>query len=281
MKRNLLTALSLAVALVLAGVSSGCRKLEARDNLNKGVQAFKNAKYSDAVEYFKRAIELDPTYPTAKLYLATAYMSQYIPGAESPENLAFAENAAKYFLEVLNDNPNNTTAIKSLASLAYQQSSGAPTVEEKLARLDKAAQWYRKLIEVDPKEKEAYYSLGVITWAKFYPEWMAARNKLGMKPDEPGPLKDRKLRDELRKKYWDMIEDGIANLRKALEIDPEYDDAMAYLNLLHRERADLQEDVALYKKDIDEADMWINKTLETRKIKAERQPKAAGIVSED
>ena len=281
MKRNLLTALSLAVALVLAGVSSGCRKLEARDNLNKGVQAFKNAKYSDAVEYFKRAIELDPTYPTAKLYLATAYMSQYIPGAESPENLAFAENAAKYFQEVLNDNPNNTTAIKSLASLAYQQSSGAPTVEEKLARLDKAAQWYRKLIEVDPKEKEAYYSLGVITWAKFYPEWMAARNKLGMKPDEPGPLKDRKLRDELRKKYWDMIEDGIANLRKALEIDPEYDDAMAYLNLLHRERADLQEDVALYKKDIDEADMWINKTLETRKIKAERQPKTAGIVSED
>ena len=27
-----------------------------------------------------------PTFPTARLYLATAYMSQYIPGAESPEN---------------------------------------------------------------------------------------------------------------------------------------------------------------------------------------------------
>ncbi len=139
MKRNLLTALSAAVVLVLAGASSGCRKLEARDNLNKGVQAFKNAKYSEAVDFFKRAIELDPTYPTAKLYLATAYMSQYIPGAESPENKAFAENAEKYFLEVLNDTPGNTMAIKSLASLAYQQSSGAPTVEEKLARLDKAS----------------------------------------------------------------------------------------------------------------------------------------------
>ncbi len=121
----------------------------------------------------------------------------------------------------------------------------------------------------------------MITWAKFYPEWMAARNKLGMKPDEPGPLKDKKLRNELREKYWQMIEDGIANLRKALEIDPEYDDAMAYLNLLYRERADLQDDVALYKKDIDEADMWINKTLETRKIKAERQPKSSGIISEE
>ncbi|GIU79503.1 MAG: hypothetical protein KatS3mg005_2741 [Bryobacteraceae bacterium] len=270
-----------AAALILAGASTGCRKLEARDNLNKGVQAFKNAKYSDAVEFFKRAIELDPTYPTAKLYLATAYMSQYIPGAESPENLAYAENAAKYFLEVLNEDPKNTTAIKSLASLAYQQSSGAPTTEEKLARLDKAAEWYRKLIEVDPKEKEAYYSLGVITWAKFYPVWMSARNKLGMRPDEPGPLKDKKVRTELREKYMTLIEDGIQNLKKALEIDPEYDDAMAYLNLLHRERADLHDDAAMYKKDIDEADMWINKTLETRKIKAERQPKSTGIVTEE
>jgi tetratricopeptide (TPR) repeat protein len=277
----MLIPIAAAAVLVLAGATAGCKKLEARDNLNKGVQAFKNAKYSDAVEFFKRAIELDPTYPTAKLYLATAYMSQYIPGAESPENLAYAENAAKYFLEVLNEDPKNTTAIKSLASLAYQQSSGAPTTEEKLARLDKAAEWNRRLVEVDPKEKEAYYSLGVITWAKFYPAWMAARTKLGMKPDEPGPLKDKKIRTELREKYWAMIEDGIQNLKKALEIDPEYDDAMAYLNLLYRERADLQEDVAAYKKDIEEADTWINKTLETRKIKAERQPKSTGIISED
>ena len=281
MKRNILITLAAAAVLLLAGASAGCRKLEARDNLNKGVQAFKNAKYADAVEFFKRAIELDPTYPTAKLYLATAYMSQYIPGAESPENKAYAENAIKYFNEVLQEDPKNTTAIKSLASLAYQQSSGAPTTEEKLARLDKAGEWYRRLIEVDPREKEAYYSLGVIAWAKFYPAWMAARNKLGMKPDEPGPFKDKKVREELRAKYWDMIEDGINNLRKALEIDPEYDDAMAYLNLLYRERADLHDNVADYKKDIEEADNWINKTLETRKIKAERQSKSTGgIVSE-
>jgi tetratricopeptide (TPR) repeat protein len=280
MLRNKLIPWTAAAVLVLAGATTGCKKLEARDNLNKGVQAFKSAKYSDAVEFFKRSIELDPSYPTAKLYLATAYMSQYIPGAESPENLAYAENAIKYFMEVLRDDPNNKTAIKSLASLAYQQSSGAPTTEEKLARLDKAAEWNRRLIQVDPKEKEAYYSLGVIAWAKFYPAWMAARTKLNMKPDEPGPLKDKKVRTELREKYWELIEDGIQNLKKALEIDPEYDDAMAYLNLLHRERADLHDDVAAYKKDIEEADMWINKTLETRKIKAERQPKATGIVSE-
>ena len=36
-----------------------------------------------------------------------------------------------------------------------------------------------------------------------------------------------------------MIEDGIAELEKALQLRPDYDDAMAYLNLLYRERARL------------------------------------------
>ncbi len=67
-------------------VATGCEKLKARDHLNKGVQAFKNAKYTQAVDHFKEAVQLDPEFPTARLYLATAYMSQYIPGAESPEN---------------------------------------------------------------------------------------------------------------------------------------------------------------------------------------------------
>ena len=60
-----------------------------------------------------------------------------------------------------------------------------------------------------------------------------------MKPDEPGPLKDNKAKAELYAKYMPVIDDGIKNLQKALDIDKESDDAMAYMNLLIRERADL------------------------------------------
>ncbi len=60
--------------------ATGCEKLRARDHLNKGVQAFKTAKYTQAVDHFKEAVQLDPEFATARLYLATAYMSQYIPG---------------------------------------------------------------------------------------------------------------------------------------------------------------------------------------------------------
>src|SRR4051794_22641641 len=95
----------------LALLSTGCEKLRARDNLNKGVQAFKTAKYNQAVEHFKKAVELDPDFPTARLYLATAYMSQYIPGADSAENMQNAKAAEGEFLKVLEKDPSNTLAI--------------------------------------------------------------------------------------------------------------------------------------------------------------------------
>ena len=225
-------------------------------------------------------MDLDPTFATARLYLATAYMNQYIPGAESPENVEMAKNALANFQKVLEADPKNATAVESIASLYYLESQGTTKLEEKLARLENARQWYQKLTEVDPNRKEAFYSLGVIAWAKWYPDWNSARSKAGMKPDAPGPLKDKKAREELKAKHGQMLESGIASLQRALEIDKEYDDAMAYLNLLYRERADLADTSEGYKKDTEMADDWMQKALDTRKMKAERQPKAMGITNE-
>lgn len=277
--RIFVSAAALAV-VVLSGSLTGCRKLEARDDLNKGVAAFKNARYPDAVLFFTKAVELDPTFVTARLYLATAYSNQYIPGADSPENVEMAKNAMENFQKVLDAEPKNATAIESIGSLYYQESQGAAKIDDKLARLDNARQWYLKLTEVDPSRKEAFYTLGVIAWAEWYPDWNSARSKAGMKPDAPGPIKDKKAREELKAKHGQRIESGIASLNRALEIDKEYDDSMAYLNLLYRERADLADTSEGYKKDVDLADEWMNKALDTRKLKAERQPKSMGITSE-
>ena len=45
------------------------------------------------------------------------------------------------------------------------------------------------------------------------------------------------------------------------------------MNLLTRERADLADTPEEYKKDVEEADNWVQKALETKKIKAERVAK--------
>lgn len=274
-KAILLTVTAVAICLV----TTSCDKLKSRDHQNQGVRAFTNAHYSEAVEHFKQAIALDPDNSVARLYLATAYMSQWIPGAESPENLQFAVKAKEEFMKVLEKDPNDKTALASLASIAYNQASSLPP-DKKIEQYDEAVKWQKKLIEVDPKNKEAYYSLGVIAWAKWYPVLMTARANLRMKPEDPGPIKDKKVREELRAQYLAMVDEGIANFQKALDIDKEYDDAMVYMNLLIRERADLIDDPNEYKKQIEIADSWQQKSLDTRKIKAARQPTTGGITAE-
>ncbi len=267
-------------ALVLAG--TGCDKLRSRDQLNRGVQAYRSAKYADAVEFFKTAVNLDPTNLNGRLYLATAYMTQYIPGAESPENLQLAKQAKEEFLKVLERDPNDKTALASLASLSYQQAQGMPDLEQKLKKLDEAKEWYLKLIAADPQNKEGFYSLAVIDWVKWYAAWMKGRADLGMKPEEPGPIKDKKVKADLKDQYSAVIEDGIKNLQKALDIDPNYDDAMAYMNLLIRERADLDESPDDYKKDVETADGWVQKALDTKKMKAAKEAaKTQGGITPD
>ena len=269
-----------AAALVL--FATGCDRLKSRDQLNKGVEAYKNAKYSEAVDHFKSAIDLDPKNPYARLYLATAYMNQYIPGAESDENARNLKAARDEFLKVLSENPKEKLAVQSLASLSLNEVSGLTDMDAKMKKLDEARDWNLKVLALDPANKDAYYTLGVIDWNKWKPAYDAARVKLGMKPEDPGPFKDKAVRADLKDKYGPLIDDGMKNLQKALDVDPQYDEAMAYMNLFYRERADLQDNADDYKKDIDSADGWLQKALDTRKIKAAKAAAAApgGITQE-
>ena len=67
--------------------TSGCQKLKARDELNKGVQEYKAQRCTAAIEHFKLAVEFDPTLVNARLYLATAYANTVQPGSEAADNL--------------------------------------------------------------------------------------------------------------------------------------------------------------------------------------------------
>jgi Tfp pilus assembly protein PilF len=191
---------------------------------------------------------------------------QYIPGAESPENQQMADRALDQFQKVLQQDAKNDVATKSIASLYYNQK-----------KWDQAEDWYKKSLQLNPSDKESYYTLGVIAWSKWYPVYGTARAKLSMRPEDPGPIKDKKVKEELKTQYLPLVNEGIQDLQKALEIDKEYDDAMAYMNLLIRERADLDDTPEQYQKDIEVANNWVQKTLETKKIKAERKPVSTGL----
>lgn len=257
------------LALLAAGLmlftTTGCEKLRARDQLNKGVLAYKNAKYEEAINHFQQAVKLDPTLLNARLYLATAFAQQYIPGADAPDNNKMAEQAIDQYKEVLQRDPKNVNSVKGIAYLYLQ-----------MKQFDKAKEFYRKATELDPNDPEPYYSVAVIDWTQTYQPRMEERAKLGLKPDEP--LKDKKVCAALKEKNASNIQEGIDNLKKALDLRPDYDDAMAYMNLMYRERADVTcDNPAERAADLKTADEWVDKTLAVKKAKAEKQPGAGGI----
>jgi TonB family protein len=226
--------------------------------LRQGVEAYKNARYVEAIDAFQKAAELNANEITPRLYLGMSWFVQYIPGSDSTENLEYARKSEDEFTKALKLDPNNVVCLPSLASLSFNQH-----------KWDEATSWNEKVIAIEPRNKEAYYTLGVIAWSQFYPKYGEARGQLAMRPETPGPLTSPTVRDELRATYSSVIEAGISNLEKALEIDPDYDDAMAYLNLLIRERGDLRDTAEECRRDVAVADEWVRKVLETKRRKAQ------------
>jgi tetratricopeptide (TPR) repeat protein len=272
MKKSVRVLAIVAIGLAVL-VASGCDKLRARDQLNKGVASYKNAKYEEAIGHFQQAVSLDPALIVARLYLATAYAQQYIPGVTDADNLQVGEQAIEQYKHVLDANPGKEPTINSDKGIAY--------IYLNMKKFDDAKAYYRKATEVDPNDPEPYYSVGVIDWTQTYQPRMEARAKLGLKPEESLNPKDkdqRKVCEELKDKNTPDIQDGIQVLNKALQLRPDYDDAMAYMNLMYREKADVEcDDLAQRAADLKTADEWVDKTMATKKAKAEKQPGAQGI----
>src|SRR6185312_2718166 len=112
--------LTVGAALLAMFGGVGCNKLRARDQLNKGVQSYKNAKYEEAINHFQQAVELDPSLLNARLYLATAFAQQYIPGVDAEDNNRLGQNAIDQYSAVLERDPKNINSVKGIAYLYLQ-----------------------------------------------------------------------------------------------------------------------------------------------------------------
>jgi tetratricopeptide (TPR) repeat protein len=250
-------------ALLLAFAASGCDKLKARDHLNKGVNNYRNAQFQPAIMHFKEAVRLDPTLLNARLYLATAYAQQYVPGAESDENLKTADDAIENFQDVLKMDPGNITAIASIAQIYYSEK-----------KFDLAKEYNERRIKLEPNNPEPYYWIGVLDWGVCFPRTQTLRldHNLATPKDPTHPNDLPPIPDKLRKPLADqnqpLVDEGLNALKKALELKPNDSDSMVYLNLMLRQKAEIDPDDATRQADLKDAEAWVNKAVETRKAGA-------------
>jgi predicted Zn-dependent protease len=248
-----------AFAVTLAGMvlaMSGCNQLAARDQLNKGVEAYKSAHYEEAIGHFQKATQLDPNLPTAKTYLATALAQNIVPGLETPENIKTAEQAIAIFKDVLAKDPNDVNSLKQIAGIYYQ-----------IKKNDDAKTWQKQVLAKDPHDPEAAYTIGVIDWDVAHKNVLTALQAAGLNDDGQGNAKaPKQVMEAIKAKNTPLVEEGLQFLNQAVANRANYDDAMAYLNLTYRRKADLDfGNAAAVKADLASADEWRTKAMGTRK----------------
>jgi len=255
----------LVVLLLLGSVSlSGCalpvvKKLRARDYLNKGVTQFSNQKYDAAAQFFEKSLELDPSFEIARMYLATAFMSQYIPGSTDPRSEQMVNRAIETFKQVVAnseaDGQPNINAMLSIVSL-YSL----------MKNYSDSKAWCDRVLKVDPANAEAYYRVAVM-------DYEVILDRTGLQGEKVTDLSEEEITE-----LQGRIEEGLNYIAQALRAREDYHEAMEYQNLLWREKAKLESDDKAKAELIRQADMVALESLKIRRKaqeEAAKRPKAA------
>jgi TonB family protein len=260
-------------ALALCAVAASSLSLTARaqgaagDMIKQGEAAIAKGDYKTAAAQFEAAVRFEPSNLKAKLFLATALLQQYTPGSGASSPLV--ASARKQFLDVLTVEPSNKEALHGMMNLTANTKQFAESRE-----------WAQKAVQADSTDAAGYYMAGFVDWSMTYPDYMRARAAAGMKPPDPGIIPDAAQRQNLRAQHGAQIEDGLHMLDMALQLVPDYSDAMAYINLLDRIKAAMADNDADYQALTAQADDWVGKALEAKRKNAAAarsgQPASAG-----
>jgi tetratricopeptide (TPR) repeat protein len=261
LKRARLLLASGLAALALCGVIASSLALTARAQdsaraaMKQAEAAYNRGDYKEATEQFENAVKLEPANLKAKLLLAHALLAEYSPGSGADN--ALVTGARQQYLDVLAVEPANKQAIQGMM-LLYTNSK----------QFTEAHDWALKAIQADATDKGAYYTAAFVDWSMTYPDYAKARVSAGMKPQDPGIIPDASLRQSVRTQHGAQVEDGFRMLQVALQLDPNYSDAMAYMNLLYRIQAGIADTDAQYTDCIAKADMWVGKALAAKRGQA-------------
>lgn len=262
-----------ALAVTLAGIvlsMSGCSQLEARNQLNEGVEAYKSAHNEEAIGHFQKATQLDPNLPMAKTYLATALAQNVVPGLTTPDNVNSANQAIALFKQVLEKNPNDLNSMKQIAGIYFS-----------IKKMDDAKDWQKQVLAKDPKDPEAAYTVGVIDWTQAHENALKALQTAGFNDDGEGNVKvPQKVMGPLAQQNAPIVKEGLDYLNQAIASRPNYDDAMAYLNLVYRRKADTDfGHPADVKEDMAQAEKWRTQAMGTRKANEEKKNQGPGGIT--
>jgi tetratricopeptide (TPR) repeat protein len=178
------------------------------------------------------------------------------------------EQAVAEFKDVLEKDPKNLNAIDGIGSILFQM-AGTPYKPE---MFEESKKYHQMHIQLHPNDPEPYYWIGVIDWtlafrgnAELRKDYNEKNIKKQVRETDVLPAA---VRGEYVSKYGALIDEGIDDLKKGIELRPDYDDAMAYLNLLYRRKADGVDSADQRAELLKEADDLVDKVKEVKQKRA-------------
>lgn len=172
----------------------------------------------------------------------------------TPGDVEMQRQARQTLLDVLSLDPGNQDALSGMLNLSMVMKQ--PT---------EARQWALRMVSLYPKEKTSQYCLGFADWSVVYPQIMAARAAAGIRPQDANFIPDAATRQNLRTQWGSLLDEGVQALNAAIQADPYYSDAMAYVNLIYRLKANIAATQEESTQDVALADQWVGKALDARR----------------
>jgi tetratricopeptide (TPR) repeat protein len=247
--------------LLLLASQAGCSELRARQHGREGNRYFREGDYRSAVTSYSASEQL---YPLAVVTLnkGLACRQLLMPGAKGPESERAADCALASFRRFKELKPGDARAEQlyqqtlfdaerypELVRLYEQQlarSSDDPAaingliqVYTRWDRWDEALRWMVERAKRRPADPEVHYAVGVFIYNRLFAkgggqEKSSFDPRPGLEPKSPPPFAPG---DITGKERVALAEQGIFELKRALELRPTYTEALTYLGLLHRQQS--------------------------------------------
>jgi tetratricopeptide (TPR) repeat protein len=204
-------------------------KASASEELKLGVEAYQNRKFGDSVAHFQKAVELDPTSLTGKLYLGSALEQSVVAESQTKENLKIAQQAIDIFQQALQQEPKNLSAMRKIADVYF-----------KIQKWEDSKAWQKKILALAPKDAEANYSIGAIDCQVAAQNARKALQSAGLADDSAGNVRaSAKIHKIIKEQNSALVAESISLLNQSLAVQPQNVSIYAYLNLAYRRKADL------------------------------------------
>jgi tetratricopeptide (TPR) repeat protein len=237
------------------------------------------ARLEDAIKYFQKSLEINDA-STEMLKTVRANTLGALTGIFSEDPKRDYDMAKRYADELVKDDPNNQQNLYAMANLY-----------EKFGKVAEAEEAYTRVAELFPNDPKACSALAGFfnkpLWegkARFEEAVTTLERCAELAPNDAGGYQkvaafywDKAYRDPLldNKAKEEYVEKGMTAVNKAIEIKPDYFEAVIYKGLLFRVKAILERNPVRRQQYLDEAQALQKRGLDLKKEQDEEAARAA------